>query len=124
VPDSAGHPSSTAHASDSVVDGIDPDVVMRRVALGDESAFADLYDRLVPSVYRLVRLVLGSPADVDAVVAAAFAELWTRAVDPGLTAGLTVETWALATAYRTATGRRVGRWRRGNLRWVSRRGWR
>lgn len=97
MPDSAEHPSE-----------IDLDVVMRRVALGDESAFADLYDRLVPSVYRLGRLVLGSPAEAETVVRSTFAELWTRAVDPDLTAGLTVETWALATAYRTATGRRSG----------------
>lgn len=81
----------------------DLDAVMRRIALGDESAFAELYDRLVPSVHRLAQLVLGRCEEADAVVRETFVEVWRRAVDPRLTAGLRIDAWILVTAHRIAS---------------------
>jgi RNA polymerase sigma-70 factor, ECF subfamily len=78
---------------------------MRRVARGDEAAFAEVYDLLVPSVHRLVRMLVDGPTEVDDVVRAAFVELWRGAPDPDLTEGRPVETWLLMTAHRLARPR-------------------
>lgn len=77
---------------------------MARVARGDDSAFALLYDRLVPGVFGLVRRVLRDHAQSEEVTQEVMLELWKTATrfDPAR-AGVT--TWAMTLAHRRAVDR-------------------
>lgn len=77
---------------------------MARVARGDDSAFAQLYDRLVPAVFGLVRRVLRDHAQSEEVTQEVMLELWKTATrfDPAR-AGVT--TWAMTLAHRRAVDR-------------------
>jgi RNA polymerase sigma-70 factor (ECF subfamily) len=45
----------------------DPDMLLRAVARGDETAFANLYDLVAGRVYGLARRVLRDPAQAEEV---------------------------------------------------------
>ena len=77
---------------------------MQRVALGDTSAFEQLYREVAGSVLGVVRRVLRDPAQSDEVVQEVFVEAWRTATrfDP---AKGSVTTWVLTMAHRRAVDR-------------------
>lgn len=92
---------SAAPGSEPAVSSED---LMARVARGDDSAFALLYDRLVSGVFGLVRRVLRDHAQSEEVTQEVMLELWKTATrfDP-TRAGVT--TWAMTLAHRRAVDR-------------------
>lgn len=78
--------------------------VMRRVARGDEHAFAELYDLLAERVYGLIRRVMRDPAQSEEVTQEVFVELWRTASRFEPDRG-SVESWALTIAHRRAVDR-------------------
>ena len=77
---------------------------MGRIARGDESAFAELYDVLAPTLYGIVRRVVRDPAQSEEVTQEIFVELWRRAArfDPARGG---VRGWAVTIAHRRAVDR-------------------
>ncbi len=67
---------SASHKMDS-----DPDEseLIRRLADGDESAVADLYDRFARPLYSMVHRILHNPADAEEIVQDVFVSLWKNA---------------------------------------------
>ncbi|PWR18094.1 RNA polymerase sigma-70 factor (ECF subfamily) [Zavarzinia compransoris] len=59
----------------------DDDSLMRRIAGGDEAAFALLMDRHLARAVALARRVTGSPAIAEEIAQEAFLRVWTRAAD-------------------------------------------
>jgi len=53
--------------------------LITRMAMGDEGALAELYDRLGTLAYSLACAVLGDPRDAEEAVADAFLQIWTTA---------------------------------------------
>jgi RNA polymerase sigma-70 factor (ECF subfamily) len=78
--------------------------LLGRVAVGDQEAFAALYDRLAPTVYGLVRRIVRDPAQSEEVTQEVLVEIWRSAprFDPELGS---VRTWAAAMAHRRAVDR-------------------
>ena len=78
--------------------------IMSQVVLGDERAFAGLYDALAAAVYGTVKRVLRDPAMSEEVAQEVFVELWRTAprFDP---TRATVSTWAVTIARRRAVDR-------------------
>ena len=77
---------------------------MARVAAGDDSAFAQLYDLLAPRVFGLVRRVLRDHAQSEEVTQEVLLELWRTATrfDP---TRASAATWAMTLAHRRAVDR-------------------
>ncbi len=77
---------------------------MARVAAGDDSAFAQLYDLLAPRVFGLVRRVLRDHAQSEEVTQEVLLELWRTAArfDPNRASAAT---WAMTLAHRRAVDR-------------------
>lgn len=65
------------HAGSGVI--VDLDQAMARVGQGDASAFAPVYDELAPSVFGLIRRILGSAAQAEEVMQETFVEVWRNA---------------------------------------------
>jgi RNA polymerase sigma-70 factor (ECF subfamily) len=78
--------------------------MLKRCALGDEDAFADLYDVIAAKVYGLVVRVLRDPAQSEEVVQECFLEIWRNAsrFDPGRGSA---SAWILTIAHRRAVDR-------------------
>ncbi len=78
--------------------------IMGQVVLGDERAFAGLYDALAAVVYGTVKRVLRDPAMSEEVTQEVFVELWRTAArfDP---TRASVSTWAVTIARRRAVDR-------------------
>jgi RNA polymerase sigma-70 factor (ECF subfamily) len=57
----------------------DDQVLMQRIARGDQQALAQLYDRYGRLVYGLARSVVGDAAAAEEVTQDAFTRVWTRA---------------------------------------------
>lgn len=78
--------------------------LVSRSATGDEAAFAELYDRLAPRVYGLVRRILVDPAQSEEVSQEVFLDLWRSSgrFDSGRG---TVLGWAMTIAHRKAVDR-------------------
>jgi RNA polymerase sigma-70 factor, ECF subfamily len=78
--------------------------LLHAVALGDQEAFAALYDRLAPVVYGIVRRVVRDPSQSDEVTQEVFVEVWRTATRFDHTRG-TAQTWVLTMAHRRAVDR-------------------
>jgi RNA polymerase sigma-70 factor (ECF subfamily) len=81
-----------------------PDELLRRVARGDEPAFAALYDLIAPRVYGLARRVVRDPAQAEEVAQEALVEVWRTAArfDP---AKGSATSWVLTITHRRAVDR-------------------
>ena len=95
-----------------VIDGLDiPDdgttrvdrvgVLLARIAEGDESAFARLYDLLSPRVFGIILATVGDPARSEQVLQDVFLEVW-RAAARFPSARERGRPWVLAIADRRA----------------------
>jgi len=83
-------------------DGLDD--LLRRVATGDEAAFAAVYDRVSAAVYGTIKRVLRNPAQTDEVTQETFLDVWRTAgrFDPDRGSAIT---WILTLAHRRAVDR-------------------
>lgn len=90
----------------SVSDDGPPDLasVMRRVAKGDEDAFAELYDQISSMVYGVALRVVRNPAMAEEVAQEAFVEMWRVATRFDAGRG-SVHGWASTIAHRKAVDR-------------------
>ena len=83
----------------------DPDeMLVRRVARGDERAFEELYDRVAGAVLGLVHRVVRDPAQSEEVTQEVLVEVWRRASRYDPERG-TVRTWVLTMAHARAVDR-------------------
>ncbi|GAA4900163.1 RNA polymerase sigma-70 factor (ECF subfamily) [Stackebrandtia albiflava] len=82
----------------------DVDDHLKEAALGDEAAFARLYDLVAPRVYGLSLRVLRDPAQAEEVCQEVFLEVWRKAArfDP---ARGSATTWILTLTHRRAVDR-------------------
>ncbi len=89
---------------DSVDVPRDDDQLMLAIARGDQTAFAELYDRLAGLVHGVVRGVVRDPAQSEEVTQEVLVEVWKTAVrfDPDRGSA---RTWILTMAHRRAIDR-------------------
>ncbi len=66
-------------ASAEAASAVTAEDLLTAVALGDQAAFAQLYDLMSPRVYGLVRRVLRDPAQAEEVAQEVMLEIWRRA---------------------------------------------
>jgi RNA polymerase sigma-70 factor (ECF subfamily) len=78
--------------------------LMLRIAAGNESAFEELYDRLSPQVFGLVRRILKDQAQSEEVTQEVFVEAWQQAARYDSVRGKAI-TWLLTLAHRRAVDR-------------------
>ncbi|MBP2414236.1 RNA polymerase sigma factor (sigma-70 family) [Arthrobacter stackebrandtii] len=78
--------------------------LIRLVALGDEAAFAELYDAVAPRVFGLVRRVVRDPAQSQEVTQEVFLDIWTQAARFDADRGKAMA-WILVIAHRRAVDR-------------------
>lgn len=88
----AGHAPST------------PDELLPRVAQGDQTAFAELYDQTAPRVLGLVKRLLKDHAQSEEVTQEVFLEIWQNATRFDSTRG-SAASWMLTMAHRRAVDR-------------------
>ena len=81
-----------------------PEELLARVALGDEQAFADLYDRLARPIFGTILHILRSPTQSEEVTQEVLVEIWRKATQFAPARG-SVQTWALTIAHRRAIDR-------------------
>ena len=84
----------------------DDAALLQAVALRDEAAFAELYDRLARPVFSLVVRVLRSRAEAEEVLQEAFWQVWERAADFRVERGSPFA-WVVTIARRKAIDRRL-----------------
>ncbi|WP_410633842.1 ECF RNA polymerase sigma factor SigK [Amycolatopsis sp. cmx-4-83] len=82
----------------------DPEQLLARTALGDEQAFAVLYDQLAGPIFGTVLAVLRSRAHAEEVTQEVLLEIWRKAATFDAGRGR-VRTWALTIAHRRAIDR-------------------
>ena len=82
----------------------DAGALMARIAGGDESAFAELYDELAAAVFGVVLRVIRDRAQAEEVTQEVFVELWRHAARFDATRG-GVRGWAVTIARRRAVDR-------------------
>jgi RNA polymerase sigma-70 factor (ECF subfamily) len=96
--------SNTARMSAAGDVNADPGALMGRIARGDESAFAELYDLLAPTVYGVVLRIVRDRSQAEEVTQEAFVEVWRQAARfDGARGG--VRGWAVTIARRRAVDR-------------------
>ncbi|WP_233198320.1 sigma-70 family RNA polymerase sigma factor [Cryobacterium sp. Y50] len=78
--------------------------LLARVALGDQSAFGELYDQIAPRVLGLVKRLLIDHAQSEEVTQEIFLEIWQSASRYESTRG-GASTWILTMAHRRAVDR-------------------
>ncbi|MGD9998639.1 MAG: ECF RNA polymerase sigma factor SigK [Ilumatobacteraceae bacterium] len=78
--------------------------LLRRVARGDQDAFAQLYDELAPLVYGVALKVIRDPSQSEEVAQEVFVELWRIATRYDGSRG-SVRSWAATIAHRRAVDR-------------------
>ena len=93
--------------------------VIRRVARGDHSAFATLFDRLASPLYSLAYKMLGDAAEAQDAIQDVFLQIWRRAPPYDRTQS-TVFTWAVLLTRSRVNDRLRSRARRTRLEEVSR----
>jgi RNA polymerase sigma-70 factor (ECF subfamily) len=84
--------------------GPDPNDLLRRVARGDEAAFATLYDLVSGRLYGLALRVVRDPAMAEEVAQEAAVEVWRSAARFDQAKGSAVS-WMLTIAHRRAVDR-------------------
>jgi RNA polymerase sigma-70 factor, ECF subfamily len=86
------------------LDAAPDDLVLSRVARGDEAAFEELYDRYAGAVYGMIRSVLRDPAQSEEVAQEVLVEVWRTAArfDP---ARGSARAWVLTMGRRRAVDR-------------------
>nr|WP_241984262.1 sigma-70 family RNA polymerase sigma factor [Cryobacterium sp. Hb1] len=94
--DSAGDLAPPAPAS--------KEELLVQVALGDQSAFGELYDQIAPRVLGLVKRLLVDHAQSEEVTQEIFLEIWQSAARYESTRG-GASTWILTMAHRRAVDR-------------------
>jgi RNA polymerase sigma-70 factor (ECF subfamily) len=82
----------------------DLNLVMHRVAAGDQDAFATLYDAIAPRAYGLIRRIVRDPALAEEVTQDALVEVWRTASRFDRKRGSVVG-WILAIAHHRAVDR-------------------
>ncbi len=82
----------------------DVDDIMARVARGDDSAFATLYDRTSAKVFGLVKRVVRDPAQAEEVSQEVYLQVWRQAARFDRAAGSGLA-WVLTLAHRRAVDR-------------------
>ncbi|RSD13614.1 ECF RNA polymerase sigma factor SigK [Amycolatopsis eburnea] len=82
----------------------EPEQLLARAALGDEQAFAALYDRLAAPIFGTVLQVLRSRPHAEEVTQEVLLEIWRKAATFDAGRGR-VQTWALTIAHRRAIDR-------------------
>ena len=89
---------------DTDAEVIDSELLLARVASGDQRAFAELYDRLSPRVFGLVRRLIVDNAQSEEVLQEVFLEIWQSAsrFDPNKGKALT---WIMTLAHYRAVDR-------------------
>jgi len=80
------------------------DRLLALTALGDQAAFARLYDLMAPRVFGLVRRVLRDPAQSEEVTQEVFLEVWQSATRFDAARGTAV-TWIMTMTHRRAVDR-------------------
>lgn len=80
------------------------DSLLALTALGDQAAFARLYDLMAPRVFGLVRRVLRDPAQSEEVTQEIFLEIWQSATRFDTARG-TATTWMMTMTHRRAVDR-------------------
>ncbi len=80
------------------------ELLLRRVARGDEAAFAALYDELAASVYGVSLRVVRNPAHAEEVTQEVMLEIWRTAARYRSERGR-ARTWAMTIAHRRAVDR-------------------
>jgi RNA polymerase sigma-70 factor (ECF subfamily) len=80
------------------------DRLLALTALGDQAAFARLYDLMAPRVFGLVRRVLRDPAQSEEVTQEVFLEVWQSATRFDTAKGTAV-TWVMTMTHRRAVDR-------------------
>lgn len=78
--------------------------LLARVADGDHAAFGEIYDRLAPLVFGIVRRIVRSADHSEEVTQEVFVEMWRKAADYRPSRG-SVATWASVIARARATDR-------------------
>lgn len=81
-----------------------PDILLARVATGDQAAFAELYDQLAPRVLGLVKRVLHDHAQSEEVAQEIFLEIWQSATRFDSGKGTAVG-WIMTMTHRRAVDR-------------------
>jgi RNA polymerase sigma-70 factor (ECF subfamily) len=81
-----------------------PDELLPRVAQGDQTAFAELYDQTAPRVLGLVKRLLKDHAQSEEVTQEVFLEIWQNATRFDSTRG-SAASWMLTMAHRRAVDR-------------------
>lgn len=80
------------------------DDLMLRLAAGDESAFAALYDEVAPRVFGLILRVVRDPAQAEEVAQEALVEVWRTAPRYDAAKG-SAASWVFTIAHRRAVDR-------------------
>jgi RNA polymerase sigma-70 factor, ECF subfamily len=83
---------------------LDDDGLLAAVARGDQTAFAELYDRFIGHVYGVVRRVVRDPAQSEEVAQEIHVEVWRTATRFDPSRG-SARTWILTIAHRRAIDR-------------------
>jgi RNA polymerase sigma-70 factor, ECF subfamily len=83
---------------------LDDDGLLAAVARGDQSAFAELYDRYIGHVYGVVRRVVRDPAQSEEVAQEILVEVWRTVTRFDPSRG-SARTWILTIAHRRAIDR-------------------
>ena len=80
------------------------DTLLAAVAKGDQSAFAELYDRVGGQVYGLIRRVLRDPSQSEEITQEVMLEVWRTASRFDRSRG-TPQSWIMTMAHRRAVDR-------------------
>lgn len=89
---------------ESAVEAVPKETLLHRVAEGDQTAFAALYDQIAPRVLGLIRRLLVDPAQSEEVAQEVFLEIWQTASRFDAKKG-GAATWILTMAHRRAVDR-------------------
>lgn len=99
-----GSAGSLAGQDTAVSLGESTEYLVARVRAGDQAAFAQLYDRLAPLVYGLIRHILRDAKQAEDVTQDVFVAIWLHA-DQFDSSRASARTWAATIAHHRAVDR-------------------